>query len=57
MATITIDYDNNKVYILVNNTDTIREKDGGPTYTKNAGAFNIGEVLIHDEIELCIIRG
>ena len=56
MATITLDYNDNKVYVLINDNDKIREINGGTTLTKNAGALMTGSVIINDQVTLCIIK-
>lgn len=57
MAIITFDLDNGKVYILVEKTDIIREKDEGAIYSQSAKKHSVGTVFINEEIELCMIRG
>ena len=58
MAVITFDSKNDKVYILLEDADTIRETDDNNTsYTKNASNLMAGDVIIDDHTELCVIKG
>lgn len=58
MAVITFDSKNDKVYVLLEDTDTIRETDDNNTsYTKHASNLMAGDVIMDDHTELCIIKG
>jgi hypothetical protein len=57
MAIITFDYKNDKVYVLLDNMDKIRETDdNNTTYTKNAATLMAGDVIVDDHVELCVIK-
>ena len=58
MAVVTFDSKNDKVYVLLEDTDTIRETDDNNTsYTKRASNLMAGDVIMDDHTELCIIKG
>ena len=58
MAIITFDSKSDKVYILLEDLDTIRETDdNNASYTKHTSNLMAGDVIMDDHTELCIIKG
>lgn len=58
MAIITLDSKNDKVYVLMDDTDTIREiDDNNMLCSKAASSLMAGYVIIDDHTELCVIKG
>ena len=57
MAIITLNYDDDSVSVLLEKTDIIRIIDESSICSYSASRRNVGEMLINDNVKLCVIRG
>ena len=57
MAIITFDNDNGAVSVLLEKTDIIRTIDSETMCSYSAQRRAVGELLMNDEVQLCVIRG
>lgn len=57
MAIITLNKDNDSLYVLVEKTDLIRKKEYGTIETYEREQVSSGHVLASGELPICMIRG
>lgn len=57
MAIITFNNDSSEVSVLLEKTDIIRIIDEGSICSYGASRRSVGEMLMNEEVRLCVIRG
>ena len=57
MAVITFNEENNSVAILVEKTDSIRQRDDSSIYTQRADSYPAGYMFVNEQVNLCMMRG
>lgn len=57
MAIITFDNDSGAVSVLLEKTDIVRIIDEQSLCSYHASRRSVGEMLMNEEVKLCVIRG
>ena len=57
MAIITFDIDNQKVYVVAEETDIINTRDKDQTTIVSASRYSVGKVFTDEKLDVCVIRG
>lgn len=57
MAVITLDRDKNRIAVLVEKNDLVKDKEKNVINVKLASQYSTGDIFVNGEIDLCMIRG
>lgn len=57
MAVISVDEQNNRVTILIEKRDQVRDVQGDTTIIRSASQYGIGSLLMSGPTNICMIRG
>lgn len=57
MAVISVDEQNNRVTILIEKRDQVRDVQGDTTIIRSASQYGTGSLLMSGPTNICMIRG